>query len=116
MSGGDLGRSRSLVDIRSLRGPADTTPGDYRPGVISGSSNYYSEAEGLELLAQDSPGSPLNENSAVEHITGLLDYESDGQEQTLATRHRVRFQLKTCSIKPPWTSSLPDLRVRQLTV
>jgi hypothetical protein len=95
MSGGDLGRSRSLVDIRSLRGPADTSPGDYRPGVISGSSNYYSEAEGLELLAQDSPGSPLNENSAVEHITGLLDYESDGQEQTLATRQPAPCSVST---------------------
>jgi hypothetical protein len=83
MSGGNLGRSRSLADIRSLRGSADTISG----GTISGGLSFFSEAEGLELLSQDSPGDPSHELNALEHVTGLLDYESDGQEQESNARH-----------------------------
>jgi hypothetical protein len=74
MSGGNLGRSRSLTNIRCLRGSTNT---------ISGGLSFFSEAEGLELLSQDSPGDPSQEShlNALEHVTGLLDYESDGQEQ-----------------------------------
>jgi hypothetical protein len=103
MSGGNLGRSRSLADIRSLWGSTDT---------ISGGLSFFSEAEGLELLSQDSPGDPSHESNlnALEHVTGLLDYESDGQEQESNVRHPASSSLsvKTRNSKPPWTSKRLD--------
>ncbi len=99
MSGGNIGRSRSLVDIRSLHGSVDTISGGTTSGSLSGSLSgglsLYSEAEGLELLAQDSPGSPSRELSALEHDTGLLDYESDGQEHESNNRHPASSSMST---------------------
>jgi hypothetical protein len=78
MSGGNFCRSRSLVDIRSLRASTD----DATEGGHVVSHSYYSEAEGLELLSQDSPGDPSIDSNpgAIANVSGLLDYESDGPE------------------------------------
>jgi hypothetical protein len=63
MSGGNLGRSKSLVDISSLRDSTGLVTG----GVPRGSLSFCSEAEGLELLSQDSLGDPSPES----HINAL---------------------------------------------
>ncbi len=87
MAGGNLGRSRSLADFSSLQDPAELSAGV----PVRGSLPFYSEAEGLELLSQDLPGDmasefPLN---TLDSASGLLDYESDGQESVTAALQPV---------------------------
>jgi hypothetical protein len=82
MAGGNLGRSKSLADFSSLRDPAELFGG----APVRESLQFYSEAEGLELLSQDSPGDmalelPLN---TLNSDSSLLDYESDGQDSAVA--------------------------------
>jgi hypothetical protein len=83
MSGGNIGRSRSLVDIRDLHGPDDVATG----AGLRGGLSFFSEEEGLALLSQDSPvdqSQPQDDHSnTFDQVTGLLDYESDGQDQAL---------------------------------
>jgi hypothetical protein len=55
MSGGNFCRSRSLVDIRSLRASTD----DAAEGGHVVSHSSYSEAEGLELLITGLAGGSL---------------------------------------------------------
>ncbi len=66
MSGGNIGRSRSLVDIRSLAGSS---------GLITGaepldSLSIFSEEEGLALLTQDSPGDLSHDGHVPDHDGG----------------------------------------------
>jgi hypothetical protein len=110
MSGGNLGRSRSLADIRGLRGSADTISGgtiSISGGTISGGLSFYSEAEGLELLSQDSPGDPSQELNALEHVTGLLDYESDGQDQESNSHHPASSSM---SVGDPQLQAAMDVK------
>jgi hypothetical protein len=89
MAGGNLGRSRSLADFSSLRDPDDHS--DLVRARARDSLLFYSEAEGLELLSQNSPGDmtqdlPMN---SVASDSGLLDYESDGQDSAIAALQPV---------------------------
>ncbi len=79
MLGGNLGRSKLLADFSCLRDSADHLSAG---GPLRGSLPFCSEAEGLELLSQDSPGDTASEFqiNTRDSATGLLDYESDGQE------------------------------------
>jgi hypothetical protein len=80
MSGGNLGRSRSLVDVRDLHGSDGGASGT----GLSGSFSFYSEEEGLALLSQNSPAEQAQSMddfaSTFDQDKGLLDYESDGQD------------------------------------
>jgi hypothetical protein len=101
MSGG--GRSRSLADIRSLRDTTDTVTGGEPRVCLS----YYSEAEGLELLSQDSPGDPLMDSNvnALENVTSLLDYESDEQERD-PNVGKTASSAEDPQLQAAWMSSL----------
>jgi hypothetical protein len=80
MSGGNFGRSRSLVDVRELHGSDGGASGT---GLRSGPS-FFSEEEGLALLSQNSPADPAQSQDDLtgnfDQDKGLLDYESDGQD------------------------------------
>jgi hypothetical protein len=78
MSGGNFSRSQSLVDIRSIRATTDDATEEGQVAFHS----YFSEAEGLELLTQDSPGDPSADSNlgAIANVSSLLDYESDSPE------------------------------------
>jgi hypothetical protein len=112
MSGGNFCRSRSLVDIRSLRVSTD----DAAEGGHVVSHSYYSEAEGLELLSQDSPGDPsMDINlSAIANVSGLLDYESDGPEpdpEAVTTKPPARESLSQAAMDIEHTSTTPVINV-----
>jgi hypothetical protein len=80
MSGGNFGRSRSLVDVRELHGSDGGASG---AGLRSGPA-FFSEEEGLALLSQNSPADPAQSQDDLsgnfDQDKGLLDYESDGQD------------------------------------
>jgi hypothetical protein len=80
MSGGNLGRSRSLVDVRDLHGSDGGASGTGLRGGLS----FFSEEEGLALLSQNSPAEQAqsmdNFASTFDQDKGLLDYESDRQD------------------------------------
>ncbi len=80
MSGGNFGRSRSLVDVRKLHGSDGGASGT----GLRGGPSFFSEEEGLALLSQNSPADQAQTqddlSGTFDQDKGLLDYESDGQD------------------------------------